>query len=355
MSLLGFLGGHYNQQACNNGITNERMVNESVFTIIGDWRKDKGDERKNWMILFHDPEVLKARMSVSQFKWTFYEEMDLLRQQWKVILFAFIMLMYSTLVVFLNLALYFYEPGPRLPDLGHDLIPPLSKAREHLADHPMKLIYPSIGVFTLGPYIYSLIVRREASWFSIGDRTGRHIRPPFVINVMRRFGVVYMIGHLLRAFSYLPTNIPGSAEHCIEGFDNEVKKKSLSQCFYKTASVDMNCGDLMFSGHMLLCLLAFLVIDRYGGYICFKPRWWIPSVLQKNPISLMILILAVTQSILILAARHHYTSDVICAYYVTPMLWYWHNTYLSEEDVVPDWKRIASKWVLVSNDDLPTA
>merc|ERR1719444_502253 len=73
---------------------------------------------------------------------------------------------------------------------------------------------------------------------------------PHLVNLLRRMLCVYAIGHVLRGFTYLSTTIPGSADHCLPGAEMH-PPKSLAECFYKVKGFNGNCGDLIFSGHML--------------------------------------------------------------------------------------------------------
>jgi hypothetical protein len=117
--------------------------------------------------------------------------------------------------------------------------------------------------------------------------------------------------------------------------DPDRYRPTLVECFYIAADVYHNCGDLMFSGHMLLCLLLTLAVLRYG-----EAAFWIAR--RHNMVLVAVcLALCVAQSYLILAARHHYTSDVVVAWYVTPLLWYYFNTAVYPRDLKPDIVAIA--------------
>jgi len=52
-------------------------------------------------------------------------------------------------------------------------------------------------------------------------------------------------------------------------------------------------------------------------------------------------LLTIAQAFLIISTRHHYSSDVIVALYVTPMLFYWFTYSFEKEDAQPDHERIA--------------
>ena len=102
-------------------------------------------------------------------------------------------------------------------------------------------------------------------------------------------------------------------------------------------SVNGNCGDLNFSGHILLFVMGVLFIDHYG------PLMWRFERYSKIHLTLICtaVFLGILQSILILASRHHYTVDIVIAVYTAPMLWHYFLRY--DMDVSPDLGKIESE------------
>ena len=173
--------------------------------------------------------------------------MDLLRRQWVHIMSAIIVLVYFVLMVFLNLAFYRYAPrSTRLQDLGHEILPEIPREYEWCLDSPLTVLYVLAAIVLLGSL--------QSCW-SIKLYL---VERPFIVNMVRRFGVLYAMGHVLRALSYLSTSVPGGSWRCMQPDLVEKGRPSLAQAFYRAASVEENCGDLMFSGHLLLVRLCSL-------------------------------------------------------------------------------------------------
>lgn len=156
-----------------------------------------------------------------------------------------------------------------------------------------------------------------------------HLGKPYASNVVIRGCVVYATGHFLRAITYLSTSPPGSASRCLSKEFVETWRPSLGQCFYHLASPMTNCGDLLFSGHILLCLVIVCLLAQYGAG-AFQISTEINTVVVSIAIAF-----AVAESYLILAARHHYSSDIVVAWYLTPMIYCIHRYILCPLDTLP--------------------
>eukprot|EP00756_Hemistasia_phaeocysticola_P002329 Hpha_TRINITY_DN11616_c0_g1::TRINITY_DN11616_c0_g1_i1::g.49075::m.49075 len=267
-------------------------------------------------------------------------EAQLFQRQALPIVLAALSLGYISMMVTRNLAYYRYRVGPRLKDIGHDIFPELPAGKEKLSDVPM--------------YGYYLVL---GSTIAAGIRPGDASRP-FVANIARRVIQMFAIGHILRAFTYLATSVPGSADHCLPGADLE-PPKSIGECFTKMSSVNGNCGDLIFSGHMLLMWLGFCFLWTYA------PGCWGVDRLGREHIAILCIgfVIVIAQACMILAARHHYSVDVVVSTYTTPFLWHTQNTVWYPQDQKPDlrrlertlgeettwpWWRHALRWLLVA-------
>jgi hypothetical protein len=232
-------------------------------------------------------------------------EKQLLWRRWKPLLLTSFMLVYFALIVFRNLAFYRFRPDEMLQDLGHDWLPEVSERASGWVDAPMYAVISLLVFCILGSLVPSS-----------GAPAAK--RKPLVVNVVVRFLVVYAVGHTLRAATYLSTALTGTARHCRPGADLSGRPATVGQCFTHMVSVNGNCGDLNFSGHVMLMMLGLGLIDSYGhcmwgwGYHC--GRHWALLLLGAA--------LAAGQVLLIVAARHHYSVDVVVALYTTPMLWY---------------------------------
>ena len=265
-------------------------------------------------------------------------ERQLLFAQWKSLLVAAIVLVYFALVLFRNLAYYRFRPGPPLKDLGHELLPEISDDVEHV-DVPMYFLFALLGLVSVGAFV------------GHDDPHQRADEKPYFVNALRRVMIVFAVGHCLRAATYLSTGLPGTAKQCRMGSAEFDPPKSIQECFTRLVSINGNCGDLNFSGHVFLLVLGILFVRQYG------PRMWQYERDGYLDITLCSIAIGLTicQIVLILAARHHYTVDVVVALYTTPMLWHaFHTrmkdlqpdagaieTELARESTWPKWLRIA--------------
>ena len=275
--------------------------------------------------------VQKAREKVYPAEFRFREEMDLLSRQWRSILGSIFVLIYLVLIVFLNLAFYRYEPletGGRLKDLGYELIPELSDEYEAVVDLPLTFIYVIMGLVVFGTFRTCFPCRR-------GTFKPEYDQVPYVVNMVRRFGLTYAFGHSFRALTYLVTTVPGGNERCLSYAAMKKYKPSFAECFYRTADVNYNCGDLMFSGHLLLCVLALCIINRYQT----KAFGW--SKRASECYIAFGVILTIWEVTMIISARHHYTSDCVVALYFTPTWWFCFE-YFNPHDLTPDREHIAT-------------
>ncbi|GBG30559.1 Phosphatidylcholine:ceramide cholinephosphotransferase 3 [Hondaea fermentalgiana] len=271
--------------------------------------------------------VSEALVLSGGFWWRLHEEAFLLRKQWKAIMRNAFVLIYGGSIVFLNVAFYRYPQDlavKRLPDLGHEVIPRFSPATADsgIVDLPLFAV-----CITAGAMVLALFVNNA----SAGTRNPK----PHAVNVVLRTSSVYALGQTLRAALYLSTSTPGAADRCLTAAHPERFKPTLVECFYIFGNIYHNCGDLMFSGHMLLMLVLSISVFHYG-----ESAFWI-SPKRNRIIGAALLVLCVLETFLILASRHHYTSDLVVAWYITPLLWYYHSTKLHPRDARPDLDAIA--------------
>ena len=232
------------------------------------------------------------------------EELEVLSRWWRQMAVALFVLVYLVLVVFLNLSYLRYEApadGRRLRDLGHELVPRLPDAYFPYRDVPMLLIFACAACVVAGATRVLWCAETEAK------------RTPYVANMVRRFLVAYALGHVLRAMTYLPTTIPGGNDKCLDRARLAADQPTLLQCFYRTASVETNCGDEMFSGHVMLCVILVAAVREYA------PRAL--GTRAGRALFAAAVVLLACEALSIIAARVHYTTDVVVAVYVTVMMW----------------------------------
>lgn len=230
----------------------------------------------NFEILAEKMRTVRDRLSI---------ESELLRRQAIPIVGSLVFLLVGVSMLSLNFAHFRHEPfKERLKDLGHELVPEIER-----------------------PWLKNLPL-----WFIISEAVAVLVfNVPYAVNAARRFLTAYAFGHLLRTISFIGTSIPGGHERCFDDFRTTFE--------IRFASFEENCGDLMFSGHVMLSTLLTLIVYRY------YPR---RDLLALNYVAI------VAQGVLIIASRRHYTTDVIVAFYVTHLMWYRHEGQFPHDMVI---------------------
>jgi PAP2 superfamily C-terminal len=246
-------------------------------------------------------------------------EFALLFMQLPVIGSCVAYLAYFGYMVFRNLAFYRFSPGPRLPDLGHAYIPSLGPSLHALGEFPMLLLYLLVAALSLATFV---------------PPSPTCPPKPYFINMFRRFVSILAAGHTLRFLSYIGTSLPGAADHCMPGMVESLtppKPTTLAEILTRyAASPGSNCGDLVFSGHMLQAITFGFIVTRYGQR-CFSLAGRAETLLRAATFTLV-----ASQAFFVVAARNHYTVDVIVACYTTPLLWYFYVSAVHPVDLEPE-------------------
>ena len=240
-------------------------------------------------------------------------ELDIFYDNLKLIIFFIFVLLYIASTLGRNLAYFRSIQQTRLKDLGFEIIPELPNNLEVI-----NITNLVIGVLITFSPLYINSMNNSLSSILIA------------IRLMTILG----IGHLVRIFMYLSTSLPSPADHCQPGSDSYNPPSSLITVFTRFSSFkDLNCGDLIFSGHMFQNI-SFTVVSCIYSYKMF-------SVLFSKIISIIQILLSFSQSYFIIAARNHYTIDIIVAIYVSATLWYisFSKFSVDEEIKVVDMKK----------------
>jgi hypothetical protein len=183
------------------------------------------------------------------------QELCLLRMQWRMWLLCLIVDVYGASMVFRNLAFYRFRAGPRLTqDLGFDMFP---EWRSYLTDGPLQAL--KIVLFSA---CFMCFVPRHRS------RTAAYI-----VNIWRRWGMMIAMGNILRFLTHISTTLPGSASHCLPSNPNLARDqpKTVRDILFRITvdgvgdgtSGTYNCGDLTFSGHILMTMTYAFCCLRY--------------------------------------------------------------------------------------------
>jgi hypothetical protein len=214
-------------------------------------------KRARWLSTAAPPAAMAAhsplREAATHVVLRLRSEVALLVAQLRVILAAVLYLVYFGYMLFRNLAFYNFTPGPVLHDLGHAAIPALGPTLHAVAEVPMAVLYVLITAMSLATFVPAPPTAPSK---------------PYFVNMFRRFVVVLCLGHTLRFLSYALTSLPGAAAHCLpENIASITPPQPTTVAEVLTryaARPGSNCGDLVFSGHMLQAILFALIVARYA-------------------------------------------------------------------------------------------
>jgi len=177
-----------------------------------------------------------------------------------------------------RVAYYFHSSGPRLRDLGFMILPELSPEYKVFSEILFNFIF-------IGTIVMMAFHPQRARLF---------------IRLLFMFSFLY----LCRCASFLSTGLPSPANHCHPGAQYYDPPRELSEIFFKF-STTMGCGDLIFSGHSLHSTTTVLIFTKYVRSVPARVLWWMCLV---------------SMYLLIIAARKHYTIDVLIAFYFIPFV-----------------------------------
>lgn len=191
------------------------------------------------------------------------------------------------MTVGMNLEYSLHQQGPALVDVGFQLFPEMD---DHLTTEIMLHV-----VLILTP-IFAFC---NWSWPS----SLRTISPRW--DLFAAFTRCMSVLNVLRTMTFLCTQLPGPAKHCRPDSDVYNPPTHMTE----RAVFDKGCGDLLFSGHMMM--LASLNMVWQEGYngpyrMVVKSLFWAYEVLF---------------GVLVIASRKHYTVDILLAMYVAPLVW----------------------------------
>ncbi|CAN1303953.1 Phosphatidylinositol:ceramide inositolphosphotransferase 1 [Linum perenne] len=168
---------------------------------------------------------------------------------------------------------YFHRPGPILQDVGFYLLPELGQDKGHISE-----------------MLFSCV-----------------------------FLTFVLASQFLRIISFYATQLPGPNYHCREG--SKLARLPHPQSVHEVLllnfprGVMFGCGDLIFSSHMIFTLVFVLSYQKYGSVRCIKQLAWLVAIIQ---------------SLLIIASRKHYTVDVVVAWYTVNLVVFFVDKKLPE-------------------------
>ncbi|XP_042393064.1 phosphatidylinositol:ceramide inositolphosphotransferase-like [Zingiber officinale] len=225
-------------------------------------------------------------------------ELQLLMEKWKLLLAGLIFQYIHGLAA--RGVHYLHQPGPTLQDLGFMLLPELGKERGHLSESLFTFIFLSFVVWTFHPFVY-------------------HSKRFYTVLLWLRVLACLAACQALRIITFYSTQLPGPNYHCREG--SKLARLPPPETIAEVLLINFprgilfGCGDLIFSSHMIFTLVFVLAYHKYGSKRFMKFVAWVVAIIQ---------------SLLIVASRKHYTVDVVVAWYTVNLVVFFVDKKLPE-------------------------
>lgn len=195
---------------------------------------------------------------------------------------------------------YLHRPGPILQDMGFMALPELGQDKGYLSETVFTSIFLSFLLWSFHPFIY-------------------HSKRFYTVLLWRRVLAFLVASQFLRIITFYSTQLPGPNYHCREGSKLATlppPKNVLEVLLINfPRGVLFGCGDLIFSSHMIFTLVFVRTYHKYGS---------------KRLIKLFAWLMAIIQSLLIIASRKHYTVDVVVAWYTVNLVVFFIDKNLPE-------------------------
>lgn len=225
-------------------------------------------------------------------------EINLLAENWKYILTGLICQYIHGLAA--RGVHYLHRPGPTLQDAGFFLLPELGQDKGYISETLFTCVFLSFVLWTFHPFIckskkiYTVLIWCRVLAFLVASQT-------------------------LRIITFYSTQLPGPNYHCREG--SKLARLPRPESVLEVLLINFprgvvfGCGDLIFSSHMIFILVFVLTYQKYGTQRFIKQLGWL---------------IAVIQSLLIIASRKHYTVDVVVAWYTVNLVVFFIDKKLPE-------------------------
>ena len=217
------------------------------------------------------------------------------KKHYKPILLCIFLMIYVASSLGRNLAYYRNVQGPRLQDLGFDILPELPQHWKVISEVTIYLNH----IIGIGVILSPLLLQKNFSTILIG----------------KRILTILAIGHMVRISFYLSTSLPSPASHCLPDSTSYNPPTTIWQIFFRVSTYkDLNCGDLIFSGHIFQNFSFTILTWLYAKHL-FESKIFVFCI------SYLQTFMSLVQIIFVIAARNHYTVDVTVGIYVSITLW----------------------------------
>ncbi|GAB4856834.1 Phosphatidylinositol:ceramide inositolphosphotransferase 1 [Ancistrocladus abbreviatus] len=238
-------------------------------------------------------------------------EIQLLAENWKYILGGLICQYIHGLAA--RGVHYLHRPGPILQDAGFFLLPELGQDKAYISETVFSFIFISFVLWTFHPFILKS-------------------KKIYTVLVWCRVLAFLVASQILRIVTFYSTQLPGPNYHCREG--SKLARLPQPESALEVLLINFprgvlfGCGDLIFSSHMIFSLVFVRTYQKYGTKRWLKQLSWL---------------IAVAQSLLIIASRKHYSVDIIVAWYTVNLVVFFVDKQLPE---MPDRSTVGASLLL---------
>lgn len=232
-------------------------------------------------------------------------ELSVFKSNWRVIVIGLLMQYVHSVAT--NVAYYMHIQREPLADLGFALLPQLTPAQQPISE---------VVFFTL--FLSTIAFALFYPWLDLSRQHLSASKRLYTTLIAARFLAVAALAQALRIVSFLVTSLPGPNYHCRPNSKHYDPPTGLYDIF-TSQDPFTHCGDLVFSSHTIFAVLCVLTWNKYANL----------SLLQRLASVLFLPVIG----LLIIAARKHYTLDVVVAWYTVPLLWIAHEKYYP--DTIP--------------------
>ncbi|CAD5319855.1 unnamed protein product [Arabidopsis thaliana] len=225
-------------------------------------------------------------------------EASLLAEKWKLVLAGLVFQYIHGLAA--HGVHYLHRPGPTLQDAGFFILPALGQDKAFFSETVFVTIFGSFILWTFHPFV-------------------SHSKKICTVLIWCRVFVYLAASQSLRIITFFATQLPGPNYHCREG--SKLAKIPPPKNVLEVLLINFpdgviyGCGDLIFSSHTIFALVFVRTYQRYGTRRWIKHLAWL---------------MAVIQSILIIASRKHYTVDIVVAWYTVNLVMFYVDSKLPE-------------------------
>jgi len=185
-----------------------------------------------------------------------------------------------------NVAYFLHIPREPLFDVGFAIFPSLSYKAQIGSDVLFCLLLFSTICFGFSPFMFPS-------------------RRVYATQMLARFVAVCVLAQCLRVITFFVTTLPAPNYHCRPDSPVYNPPKTVWDVFLRQDGFH-GCGDLVFSSHSMFAVLCALTVQKYSSSIIMKVVWWV---------------VVFALGLLVVAARKHYSLDVIIAWYTLPLIW----------------------------------